>query len=535
MHTLYNKFSSVTAILFFILLGGIGLWMLPDYGVTWDEVPQRNYGLASHDYVVKTLRLNLPLYYDNIDLNKMPGRQYTVFFSTVAAFIENIADIDREDFRSQFLLRHYMVFTLYYLSLLAFYGILMNRFKNRWTALIGTLLLVLSPRIFGHSFFNPKDIVLLSFYVIGIYTLTQFLKKKNIKWAFIHGIACALAFNARQPGMLLALGSIIMIILDYLHRGSTQRNIRKTTLHLGIMTISFMALSVLLFPYAWTNPVDKISHSSNMMAKFPWDGFVLFGGDYIHASQLPWYYIYSWIGISTPVFNLIVIISGFIFFGYRAVKQLKKLRLWSDDGLMYDWAFFGFAIGPLLAIHILGSTIYDGWRQVFFVYPPMLLLGMAVWHKIFTYNKHWKKIALTSTLLACSIISYKMMKIHPLEPSYFNVLAKKPAWKNYEMDYWGQSFFHAMKLITEKDQREEVIHLSCHCQPCIDNYYFLPEAYRNRLKMRFGIEVSHYYLTNFRFPEEMKKYEQGVYPFEHEFFTLKQGEEKVIGVYRIRE
>ena len=48
-------------------------------------------------------------------------------------------------------------------------------------AFIGTTFLLLSPRIFADSFYNNKDIIFLSFFIINIYTAINFFEKQKIQ------------------------------------------------------------------------------------------------------------------------------------------------------------------------------------------------------------------------------------------------------------------------------------------------------------------------------------------------------------------
>ena len=47
-------------------------------------------------------------------------------------------------------------FFLFFIASIYFYKLLLNRFSNYYVSLIGVLFFILSPRIYGHSFFNPK-------------------------------------------------------------------------------------------------------------------------------------------------------------------------------------------------------------------------------------------------------------------------------------------------------------------------------------------------------------------------------------------
>ena len=49
---------------------------------------------------------------------------------------------------------------------------------------LGSLFLILSPRIFAHSFYNSKDLAFLSFFIISIYTMVRYLEEKTLASIF---------------------------------------------------------------------------------------------------------------------------------------------------------------------------------------------------------------------------------------------------------------------------------------------------------------------------------------------------------------
>ena len=67
--------------------------------------------------------------------------------------------------------RHQLTFAFFAFSVFIFFLIGKKIFKDWKIGLLGSLFLIISPRIFAHSFYNPKDIPFLSAYIIAIYTL----------------------------------------------------------------------------------------------------------------------------------------------------------------------------------------------------------------------------------------------------------------------------------------------------------------------------------------------------------------------------
>ena len=76
--------------------------------------------------------------------------------------------------------RHQLTFDFFAFSVFIFFLVGKKIFKDWRLGLLGALFLIVSPRIFAHSFYNPKDIPCLSAYIIAIYTMLLLLEKKNV-------------------------------------------------------------------------------------------------------------------------------------------------------------------------------------------------------------------------------------------------------------------------------------------------------------------------------------------------------------------
>ena len=112
-----------------------------------------------------------------------------IVFDLPLALLELIFQVD--DSREIFLLRHFFNFLLFFISVYFFFQLVKSRYNSWLVGLIGALFLIISPRIFADSFYNNKDIVFMSLFIISLFTATKFLEKKKFK---IRNIIC---FNIR--------------------------------------------------------------------------------------------------------------------------------------------------------------------------------------------------------------------------------------------------------------------------------------------------------------------------------------------------
>jgi tetratricopeptide (TPR) repeat protein len=107
-----------------------------------------------------------------------------------------------------------------------------------------------------------------------------------------------------------------------------------------------------------------------------------------------------------------------------------------------------------LAFIILGkSNLFDGWRHLTFVYPPLVVCCAIAWDRLIdTIPKKTAQIAMAiglSVLISEPLLW--MIGNHPLEQFYFSPVigGTKGAWKNYEIDYYGTSLRNAVEWIAD--------------------------------------------------------------------------------------
>ena len=116
-------------------------------------------------------------------------------------------------------------------------------------------------------------------------------------------------------------------------------------------------------------------------------------GQYYPSEALPWHYLPVWIGISTPI----IILAGFVigigewirstilFFQGVTDDTLKKIGRWVSNPDTLPWlAVAGWLVIPIISIYLFHSVLYNGWRHLFFIYPPIVLFsvrGFSAFHK----------------------------------------------------------------------------------------------------------------------------------------------------------
>jgi hypothetical protein len=446
-----RPFPNIWVALFFVIYGALALLVIKDYGVSADEMTQRAIGQTSLYYVAHVLnwgfllgstpRLSNP---ESLFL-VLRDRDYGVAFEFPAELLIRIFDISDS---SAYLFRHYLTFIIFFIAVYFFYRLARDRFKSVSWGLLGTLLLVLSPRFFGDSFFNNKDIVFASFYIIGTYTLVQLLVRPTIAKAALHALACALAIDTRIVGVVLPAITVATFLAYSFSQN--QLNLRR----LGVLSLYLILLALLVigfWPWLWANPVEHFFTAFKNMAHFRHGADMVFFGDIISARNLPWYYIPVWISITTPIFYLVLMGLGL----GALTLNIWRTRVWAplSWSLVQDSLFAMLSLGPLFAVIVLHSILYNGWRQMYFIYAPLLLIALlgckTLWD--FSAPHRYLRYGIAALLIvSLSHTGYWMIRYHPHQYLYFNILAGKFA-QRFDIDYGGASYQALLEKILRQD------------------------------------------------------------------------------------
>ena len=153
---------------------------------------------------------------------------------------------------------------------------------------------------------------------------------------------------------------------------------------------------------------------------------VFYFGAFINSQNIPWHYLPVWILISIPE----IIIIFFIFGLFLTLKKIFEKKI-SEEFLFFLFQIFI----PIFIPIILGSTLYDGWRQFYFIYPAIIIVSL---YFLSTLNN--KRFLIVSTLIVMNLtfVCFWSIKNHPYQYLYFNNFVNKPL-KYFEKDFWGLS------------------------------------------------------------------------------------------------
>ncbi|MGB7875444.1 MAG: hypothetical protein WBL25_13755 [Anaerolineales bacterium] len=212
------------------------------------------------------------------------------------------------------------------------------------------------------------------------------------------------------------------------------------------LTLRWRALSVIVpylfyagiatfftWPNLWPDPVGRLIDSLLLMSNFPWPGRTLFNGRLYEPDGHPISYLPVLLNIQlTEVLVVLIYLGTFLLFWLLIRKRLKlDLQLVLVMG----------AILPLIGLIASNATMYDNFRQVLFIIPPLILIAGLALDMIFSVTKPIAIRILMLIALAFPGI-YAGVQLHPYEYIYYNsfVGGVQGASGNYELDYWRTVF-----------------------------------------------------------------------------------------------
>lgn len=514
----------IITISFFIGIFLFGLFIYRDYGLSWDEPISHINGRVTLAYLSE----------GNQFLWEYSERFYGVVVELPFALAERLLSLDTS--QSLFFFRHIVTFILFIIGVFFFYLLCLERFKSRLLALLGSTFLVLSPRIFADAFYNSKDIPVMVFFIIAIYTFNQFFKNPSTKNIILHSLVTALIIATRIPGVFVLFLTVGMFLLNLITLPEFRVKWKKILISIGIYLAATMAFTILLWPFLWQQPTAHFIEAFKDMSKFSRQlGMeVLYLGDFITSSKLPWHYIPVWILVTTPFLYLTL-----FFFGLGTiVKRFSSNFIDAYRQYWPDVSVVGWFFGPIIAVILFKSVLYDGWRHLYFIYPALIyiaLIGIETTIKYiktckYKFHKVLRIILISVTLLQISTVSLFMIKNHPYQNVYFNFLAggMDRAQDNFDLDYWGLSFREGLEYIASNDN-DQVIPIYF-AGGSLDNVLILDPQIASRFKVINKVDIlrAKYILSNYRWQNYRNL------PFEREVYTVKVDGERIMSVFKVK-
>jgi len=479
------------AVFLFSIFLLVGWYFHRDYGLHWDSWSQYQIGKINYQYI---------FHGDNLLLT-YKDRYYGPFFELLLLFLTGSMSI-----QEMFFAQHFITYCFFIFGLAGFYVLIFRITRKPALAIIGIILIFLSPRILADSFYNTKDIPFMSAFILAFLTLHILYSRLNWTTIIIHSLATAIMIAIRLQGVFIyALTFLAFISLFF--KKDEKKYRRKIIKTFTIYIIISFALLVLFFPALWSNPIREIYLGLRQLSRFPWTGgAVFYRGSLIDATALPWHYLPNWILITTPIIITSFFMTGAIFL---AIRFFERPKGFFHEHFWFSMSFIWLAV-PFLSVLALRSVLYDGWRHLFFIYPAYILVALFGLDNLLSLQLKYLSSVLQEFVLYAIVILGLIQPLrfiirnHPYEYVYFNRFAGadyQVIKNNFEMDYWGLAYFDALKDLSKLDNNPQ-IYIKLDNTPGKLNLMMLPEKDAERFILKNDLDKSNYFLTNYRWHPE---------------------------------
>ena len=421
----------------------VGLAVLDDYGVSHDAGRQRGIAVANARYATGDR--------DALYGLTKADHLYGVAFEAPLLLVERAFRLG--DSRSVHLTRHLLTHLFFLVGGLFAYLLARRLFGARALGLFAMALFLLHPRLYAHSFFNSKDIPFLVAFVIALYLAHRAFRKDTL-WTFVLlGVGVGIAVNLRIMGVVLLAAIPALRALD-IALAPSWRERKRVILATGAFALASLLTVYALLPYLWSDPLARAVEWWTTLSDHPEVVPELFRGVIYPSAEFPAEYLPVWFSITAPLFALALGLAGAAAVVVNgAASRRRALR----NTRLRFWALaLGCFASPSLAVVLLDANIYNGWRQVYFLWAPFSLLAA---HGLGWLGLSLRRARLRAAVygavgagLAATVIS--MALLHPNEQVYFNAFADRTTPERlgtqYVMDGLGHPMRQALEWLLEE-------------------------------------------------------------------------------------
>ena len=433
----WARFHSLALIACALFLAA-GLAIVDDYGVAGDTEAQRFIAIGTLDYILHDDQTLL-----QIDADRFYG---VAFELPLLLLTERVLGL--EDPRHVYLARYALTHLFFLSGGFCCYLLALRLCGDRLVALLVMLLFLLSPRLYAHSFFNSKDPMFASAFVMALLFASRAFDKGSLGGYRGCGMAAGLLIHLRIMGAVLF--AVVLVFRAWTwFRAEGRAARRRAAATIGVFALWGGVVLFISLPYLWGDPVGRLAEYWTMSADHPAvHPRELFRGQAFSSAAAPWDYMLRWFAISQPPVTLLLGLLGLGALGLaaggvfrrgagagpgRGLGGAAELRL----GILLATCF---AL-PLVAFALLRPNTINGWRYFYFLHGPFCLLAIFA---LMGLRKRWIGGAAGAlTAAGLGVVVVQMAQIHPNQHLYFNFLVdrKTPerlrAW--HEMDYWDMT------------------------------------------------------------------------------------------------
>ena len=433
MKVLAPHYPALLALALFLV---VGLAILDDYGVSWDEPCDRMRATEAWDFLAG----DEEGYSDEL----CSVRLYGPSFDWALLFAERALGI--ESGRGAYVSQHLLIHLTHLIGGLFLYMLARRLSGKSLVGLFALLIFLLHPRLYAHSFFNSKDIAFLAMFIVALFLAHRAFSRDRVGAFALLGVGVGILVNLRIMGVMLLAAVPALRALDFaLAQDWPER--KRVLLSTGAFALMAGLVFFALLPYLWADPVGRGGEWWSTLSAHPYKPEELFRGTLYRSDEHSAAYVPVWFSITSPPFALALgLIGATAVLARSAMAPHAAMR---SGRLRFGLLLIGCVAAPVAAVILLDANIYHGWRHVYFLWAPFSLLGALglVWLASTLRRARFRTAVYGAAGAGIAATLISMALIHPNQQISFNFLVDRVAPEylrtQYVMDYWGHGIQQA--------------------------------------------------------------------------------------------
>ena len=451
----------------------VGLAVLDDYGMTWDENESYRAGLQNLS--------NLPALATGGSEIEWPWhelRGYQFLFDTVrAAFALAVAPLwdgtgEAVLVGTELAPIPIRAFHLFHLlvsaaTVLLTYRVGVELSGRVRVGVLAALVLATLPKFVAHSQNNPKDGIGLFVFTLSLWAVARATRAAGERAPFARaGAALGLAFASHVLAALLVPIAGVWVL--WRRPGPLRRRLAA----LAVLFAAAGAVAFLLWPWLWPDPLIRTARVLRRIATYRVEIDVLYLGRVYPWADPPWHYFLVNLLASTPVaVTLTALLGAWTAFRRGSAEnegrvevpssppgEEERVRVRRGDRLA-RFALLWLAVP--VAIEAFAGARYDGVRHLMVVLPALALLAALGLEQLLELARRsdpppprlLARLALGLAAASWGWLAVDLVRYHPYQDAYLDPAVRaavgRAAPELFELEYWGASFKEGAAWLNE--------------------------------------------------------------------------------------
>ena len=452
----------IVILLVFVVLFIYGISNTTEYGRPWDEQDEiaillanvKEYG--NHPLIQRIVNSTWLKYLKATPIGENIERDHGI--AAYYGFVPFFYHIGY-DTRPLMYAWHYYTFVLWFIGVIAIYGLQKEVFKSRILPIVGTVFFYFTPRLFADGHYNNKDIAFLVFVIVALLFAARLIKYGYRRDLLLFAFSSGFLMNTKILGVAI-WGLIVVFISIHFWMNRTE-HFKSDCLGIFCAVILSLLWYYLLTPAMWRNPIAFLEYCVHNATHFSrWNGTFLYYGRILNPADngIPYSYLPVWMLITTPVYISLLFLISVVLFLYRAVKTRGRiLHQYREFMMALFLMLFCFPFFHII-LHAPTTVLYNAWRHCYFLYAPLFLIAMYVFDdalqelRFVDTDKRVRARGLVAAVCVGFIFTAgDMVQNRSFEYSYYNRAARTVLDPSaFEGDYWNVSVLPALKQFADQ-------------------------------------------------------------------------------------